>query len=226
MGKVTILEETTKNPLCLIGLAAGTCWGANTEDQSKNRARGWDCIHSRHGRTWEYPDIYMILDHYSARVIREVYTHIGGAPTRLQASTRYINYEDFDYVIPASIKNNPEAARVYAETMKTISEALQHLTECGIHKEDSAMLLPLGMETKVVIKMNLRTLFSMAQQRLCTRAYWEFRDLMKDIKTALCNYSPEWEDLIVDSGLYEPKCIVEGVCHERYSCGRAPKVNK
>lgn len=226
MGKVTILEDTTKNPLCLIGLTAGTCWGAKTDDPSKNRARGWDCIKSRHGRTWEYPDVYMVLDHYSARVIREVYTHIGGAPTRLQASTRYINYENFDYVTPASIKNNPEAAQVYRDTMQTISEALQHLTECGIHKEDSAMLLPFGMETKVVIKMNLRTLFSMAQQRLCTRAYWEFRDLMKDIKTALCNYSPEWEDLIVDSGLYEPKCVVEGVCHERYSCGRVPKADK
>jgi thymidylate synthase (FAD) len=66
----------------------------------------------------------------------------------------------------------------------------------------------------------------MPQQRLCTRAYWEFRDLMKDIKTALCNYSPEWEDLIVDSSLYEPKCVVEGVCHERYSCGRVPKADK
>lgn len=223
MGKVTILEETTKTPISLIGLSAGICWGADITNNSKNRLRGWDCIRSRHGRTWEFPDIYMVLEGYSARVIREVYTHIGGAPTRLQASTRYINYENFDYIIPASIKNNSEALAIYTKAMEDISNSLQHLNECGIHKEDSAMLLPLGMTTKVVIKMNLRTLFSMAQQRLCTRAYWEFRNLMRDLKNALCEYSPEWEELLVDSGLYEPKCIVEGVCHERYSCGRAPK---
>ena len=227
MGKVTIHPATTVKPITLIGEMAGICWGANTSDASKNRNRGWDCIKSRHGRTWEFPEVYMVLDHYSARVIREVYTHIGGAPTRLQASTRYINYEEFPYVTPRSVLKNSEAQEVYDSVMENISVEMGHLEECGIPREDIAMMLPLAMESKVVIKMNLRTLLSMAQQRLCARAYWEFRQLMIDIKMALCNYSPEWEDLIVESGLYEPKCEVEnGVCHERYSCGRCPTVEQ
>ena len=49
----------------------------------------------------------MVLQGYSARVAREWYTHIGGMPTRLQASTRYIDYEHgFDYIIPPSVENN------------------------------------------------------------------------------------------------------------------------
>ena len=28
MGKITILEETTKNPISLMGRRAGVCWGA------------------------------------------------------------------------------------------------------------------------------------------------------------------------------------------------------
>lgn len=68
-----------------------------------------DCLNSGHGRTWEYPQVYMILKGYSARVIRELYTHIGGGPTRLQAFTRYINYQKgFEYIVPPTVKNNKE----------------------------------------------------------------------------------------------------------------------
>lgn len=104
MGKITIQNYTCKNPITMIGFEAGICWGADTADEKKNYRRGLDCLESGHGRTFEFPDVYLTLEGYSARVIREWYTHIGGQPTRLQASTRYINYEHgFDYVTPASI---------------------------------------------------------------------------------------------------------------------------
>lgn len=222
MAKVTILEETEKYPITLIGKMAGCCWGANTEDNEKNYKRGLDCIKSQHGRTWEYPDVYMVLDHWSARVIREFYTHIGGAPTRLQESTRYVDCTNFKYVMPPKIANSehPKVKKLYQDTMDTIANAVSTLEELGIPREDSAMLLPLGMETKVIVKMNLRTLAAMAQQRLCTRAYWEYRELMKTIKTALADYSLEWENLV--NKLFIPKCEAVGYCTEKYSCGRAP----
>ena len=31
METITILEETTKNPITLIGKRAGTCWGSDTK---------------------------------------------------------------------------------------------------------------------------------------------------------------------------------------------------
>ncbi len=71
MGKITILPETTKNPVTLIGRRAGVCWGGDVEDEEKNYRRGMDCIKSNHGRTLEYVNVEMILDGYSARVIRE-----------------------------------------------------------------------------------------------------------------------------------------------------------
>ena len=112
MGTVTILEETTKNPISLMGQRAGVCWGADVSNQEKNYKRGLDCMKSGHGRVLEYVNVEMIIDGYSARVIREWYTHIGGAPTRLQASTRYINYNDFSYTMPASVAKN-DAALLY-----------------------------------------------------------------------------------------------------------------
>ena len=223
MAKVTILKETERNPISLIGKMAGCCWGADISNEDKNYKRGWECIKSQHGRTWEYPDVYMILDHWSARVMREFYTHIGGAPTRLQESTRYVDCNNFQYVIPPKVRNNesPRALAVYHDVMEAISRSIMYLEELGVPREDTAMLLPLGMETKVVVKMNLRTLVAMAQQRLCTRAYWEYRELMKAIKDALAEYSVEWENLVCD--LFIPKCEALGYCTEKYSCGRAPK---
>ena len=95
MSECYILEYTTKTPLQMIGEMAGICWGSDIEDQKKNYKRAIDCIESGHGRVIEFPDVYMELSGYSAKVIRELYTHIGGQPTRLQASTRYINYTNF-----------------------------------------------------------------------------------------------------------------------------------
>lgn len=83
MGNVILQKETTIDPISLIGREAGVCWGADITDTEKNYKRGIDCLRARHGRTWEYPQIYVILDGYSARVIRELYTHTGGGPTRL-----------------------------------------------------------------------------------------------------------------------------------------------
>lgn len=221
MGQVIIQEYTPKFPIQMIGREAGVCWGADTSDEEKNYKRGLNCLKSEHGRTWEFPDVYMVLDGYSARVIREWYTHLSGAPTRLQASTRYIDYEHgFDYVVPSKIAQNEEAKEVYRASMAQLQESLRQLDELGIPREDSAMLLPLGMTTKVVCKHNFRNLADMSRQRMCTRAYWEYRQLFNDIIDALCNYSPEWAEL---TQYFMPKCEKNGFCTEARSCGKKPK---
>ncbi|MBR6557648.1 MAG: FAD-dependent thymidylate synthase [Clostridia bacterium] len=224
MGKVIILPETSEKPITLIGSRAGYCWGADVSDNEKNYKRGLDCIESNHGRTLEYVNVEMVLDGYSARVIREWYTHIGGAPTRLQASTRYINYADFEYVTPKKIEANPEAKAIYDSIMEKISEVGRELEALGIPREDSAMILPLGMTTKIVDRRNLRNLIDMSRQRMCTRAYWEYRELFSDICKALSEYSEEWKQ-IIDSQMM-PKCELLGYCPERYCCGRKPKKNQ
>lgn len=225
MGSITILPETTTNPISLIGERAGVCWGADTTDKEKNYKRGMDCILSNHGRTLEYVNIEMILNGYSARVIREWYTHLAGSPTRLQASTRYIDYTKdggFEYVIPWSIQGNTEALVKYVACMETINSTCTELEKSfGIPREDSAMLLPLGMTTKIVDKRNLRNLVDMSHQRMCNRAYWEYRQLFHDVCDSLSKISDEWK-WIVDN-LFMPKCEQLGYCPEKKSCGRKSK---
>lgn len=222
MGSIIILEETTKNPITLIGKRAGVCWGADVTDDSKNYRRGIDCITSNHGRTLEYVNIEMIIDGYSARVIREWYTHLGGSPTRLQASTRYIDYEHgFNYIVPESIRNDEKRYEIYTEAIHQINKALIELEDIGTPREDSALLLPIGMTTKIVDKRNLRNLVDMSHQRMCSRAYHEYRKLFGDICTALYKVSDEWA-WIVDN-LFVPKCDYIGYCPEKKSCGRIHK---
>ncbi|MCR5830423.1 MAG: FAD-dependent thymidylate synthase [Lachnospiraceae bacterium] len=226
MGTITIQDLTTKNPITLMGMESGICYNSNTSDPEKNYKRGLECVKTNHGRVLEYPQVYMVIDGYSAKVIRELYTHIGGAPTRLQASTRYIDYEHgFEYVTPAKVKANPEALDVYNSTIDVIKNALLKLDTLGIPREDSSMVLPLCMTTKVVLRTNLRNLSDMSRQRMCTRAWWEFRQLFNDIVTALSSYSEEWKTLTTDASLnlFSPKCEVLGYCPEKNSCGRKPK---
>ena len=225
MGTVTILSETTKNPITLIGERAGVCWGADIQSPEKNYKRGLDCIQSEHGRTLEFVNVEMILDGYSARVIREWYTHIGGAPTRLQASTRYIDYGAFEYVIPQSIRNNGFALEYYTKAMTEIQSAIKGMIDAyNIPREDAAMLLPLGMTTRVVDKRNLRNLIDMSRQRMCNRAYWEFRQLFNDILYALYEVSDEWQTIV--STQMKRKCEVLGYCTETYGCGAYPKAGE
>lgn len=222
MGKVIIQQYTTKYPITMIGEEAGTCWGADTSDSGKNYKRGLECLSNEHGRTAEYPDVYMILDGYSARVIREWYTHIGGSPTRLQASTRYIDYEHgFNFVVPPTIQNNPQALNIYTRIMADIADGLKELDELGIPREDSALGLPLGMTTRIVCKHNARNLMDMSHQRMCNRAYHEYRKLFNDLCDALRDYSEEWQ-YIVDH-YFMPKCKYMGFCKEKYTCGLMPR---
>ena len=221
MGRVLVRDYTTKTPLQMIGESAGFCWGSDISDANKNMKRAIDCIASGHGRTMEFPDIHLILDGYSARVIREFYTHIGCLPTRLQSSTRYVDAKSIKYVTPPSVFKNEKAKQVYDETMEHIREGYAKLEELGIKREDAAMVLPLGMETVIVDKRNFRNLVDMAKNRMCTRAYWEYRQLMNDICEALSSYSGEWNTLI--KLCMKPKCEISGYCTESKSCGRKPK---
>lgn len=221
MDMIEIFDTTDKFPLQKIGKMAGVCWNSPIDDPEKNIKRAKDCILSGHGRTLEYVDIELCISKYSARAIREYYTHIGGGPTRLQESTRYVNCENFEYFLPPTAAKSEEAKKLYDECMETIRIKYGQLLEAGVSKEDAANILPLGMMTKIVDKRNLRNMVNLMNQRLCTRAYVEIRALANEIKKALCEYSEEWAWIC--ENLFVPKCDVTGFCIENKCCGRKPK---
>lgn len=220
--KIYIQPETTKNPLSLMGYEAGFCWNADISDNEGNIKRAIDCINSNHGRVMEYPQIYLTIEGFSIKFAREFLRHIGGAPTVLQDSTRYVNKDYFDFVYPKTIEDNSEALLYYQKAMDFINMAYHEINKLGIPKEDSSMLLPLGMETKLAYRTNLRALVDMSSVRECSRAYWEYRQFMTLLKNNLASYSKEW-NTIVNMGIFAPKCEKLGYCNEKFSCGRKEK---
>ena len=228
--KIELLDGTTENPLQKMGFNAGVCWGAPLDDKEKNIKRAISCIKAGHGRVMEYVDIELVISDVSARCLRELYTHIGGAPTRLQASTRYISEQSgFDYYTPPKIENNMGCKQMFTEGMGTIQKVYNGLLEEGMTKEDAANVLPLGMMSKMVWKVNLRTLINFCQQRSCTRALKEIRDLTKEIVSLLGSKNEEWN--WIAENLLVPKCeqykyINESFCFctEQQCCGKHPKI--
>lgn len=223
MGKITILEETIKNPITLAGKMAGVAYGSDITNKEKNYKRGLTCITDGHGRVLEFAEVYFTLEGYSNRVIRQLFRHVGDGNSAIQESTRYVDFsQGFDYIIPPSIKNCKDSfvIKTYTDAMRAIKEALYTLSTYDIPKEDTQMLIPLGATTKVSIMKNMRNLMDMSRVRMCSLAYWEFRQLMDDLKEALSNYSPEWKELC--DMLLKPKCEVLGYCTEKRCCGRKP----
>lgn len=222
MGKVTVYSETAKFPLQLIGRTAGVCWESNINDKEINIKRAKDCINSGHGRVLEWVEIHLLIDGYSARVVREFERHHIGA-SFLQQSTRYCEWkEGTAIVLPQSVKKAiNENESEYSKWCKGFIDWIDFLKEKGVPKEDIAMFYPLGMETKIVDKRNLRSLVEMSHKRMCMRAYWEYRQLMDDIASELRKISDEWE-WICDN-LLVPQCKKLGYCPESKGCGRYKK---
>jgi thymidylate synthase (FAD) len=194
-----------------MGEVASTCWNSTPSSQI-----GIDCIESNHGRILEYADVTLEISDYSARVIRELYTHIIGT-SRVQQSTRYVNCSDFNYYIPEAFYKNDKVLTKYKLLMKDITKSYDWFISMGIKKEDVANILPLGMHTKIVLKINARALLHMSENRECTRAYKEYRDLMKEIKETLSGINNEWKTIV---SYMKPVCEVLGYCREKRSCGK------
>lgn len=213
--------DITKNPLQRIGEVASACWNSSAPTLEHKKQIAIDCINSGHHRPMESIHITMIIEGYSARMIRELYTHIGGMPMRLQESTRYVDCSHFNYYTPDSIKNNSLAHDEYISLMDEIQRVYFYLQNQNIPKQDIANILPLGMMTKIIFDVNLRNLLHMAEVRLCNRALKEYRDFMQELKQVLNKVDDEWDYII--KHYYKSKCDILGYCNEKNSCGLMSK---
>ena len=116
-----------------------------------------------------------------------------------------------------SIDKNILAYETYTDVMFIIQKAYKKLEDLGIPKEDIANILPLGMESKMVLKINARAILHMVKVRECTRAYWEFRKFIKELKSVVGDLDSEWLKII---SYAKVKCELLGYCNEKNSCGR------
>ena len=93
-----------------------------------------------------------------------------------QRSQRYCSEDGFEYVTPTSI---PDTSMDTA--MGRIEGWYLGCQAQGIPNEDARYILPNACATSLYLSCNLRELIHMANERLCVRAQWEIRDLVREM---------------------------------------------
>lgn len=149
-----------------------------------------------------------------------------------QKSQRYVNEGGFDYVIPPSIERHPYLRGLFEAEMDQLQHKYDYFRSClvteimndeGISKEaaekraneDARFLLPNACETKIVVTMNVRSLFNFFKHRCCNRAQWEIRAVAMEMWRICMEIAP---DIFKYAG---PDCVTKGKCSEgNMTCGK------
>ena len=192
--KVT-LTRVTENPILAIEEAAANCYNSTPTGDGKIMRH---CIKSGHASVTEFCDFTFHIEEISRALSHQLVRH--RLASYAQRSQRYCSENGFAYVVPKSIENDNDALNQYQLCMGKISEAYKELQNFGIPNEDARMVLPNACETIIEVKMNLRTLMNFMNERLCTCAQWEIRNLALAMKKAVVEQFPELEQYLV------PKC--------------------
>lgn len=131
-----------------------------------------------------------------------------------QQSQRYVTYKDgsFPYTTPESIRRAGKAD-TFERAIEAAGRAYQDLIEAGVPAEDARFLLPNATSTNFKVSVNYLELLHIADQRLCTRAQWEFRKVVSLMRAEVKRKFPEL------TGYIQPKCgeFRLGYCDESYA---------
>lgn len=171
--KVTLIQATP-NPVELIAEIASICYDSNPTDPMKLVNHLY-----RNGHHSVFEHIYFTfkIDGISRVCSHQLVRHRHCSPT--QRSQRYCNEDGFTVVLPKSIEDVEDAYYEYNDGMLNARQCYVNLQHLGVPNEDARYILPNACHTDLYISFNLRELIHICNERLCSRAQWEIRELVK-----------------------------------------------
>lgn len=192
---VTVISAT-ENPVDVIGIAAGTCYGK--PDASEKRVR--HCFKSGHMSVFEHASITFKVEGISRACMAQLTRH------RLVSfcveSQRYNRY-DLDghdwYVMPPAFPDDAEHVVYFPGAMYDAACEYQAALNAGMKPEDARYLLPEATKTNLVMTANVRNLFHIFDMRLDKAAQWEIREVVAAMMSAASEVNDQWDVLM---GLY------------------------
>lgn len=114
-----------------------------------------------------------------------------------QESQRTVSMEGgFNYGVSQSLLNNRDRLEVYVKGMEDIQNAYDKLISMGAAPQEARGLLPTKVETKIILKFDLRTLSHIMLERLCTRAQGEAQRITLLMRDEVLKVHP-WTDPIL-----------------------------
>jgi thymidylate synthase (FAD) len=82
--------------------------------------------------------------------------------------------------MPESIEQVDEKGG-YDDFINYVEENYRELVALGVPNEDARMVLPNACCTEMYLSCNLRELIHIANERLCNKAQWEIREVVKQM---------------------------------------------
>ena len=186
------LVQATPNPIETIAQIASICYDSDPKDPMKLVNHLYK---GGHHSVFEHIYFTFKIEGISRACSHQLVRHRHCSFT--QRSQRYCSEDGFDVVIPSSIDSDEELKWWADYTMSSTRSNYIALQKDGIPNEDARYFLPNACATSLYLSCNLRELIHMANERLCSRAQWEIRDLVK----AMCKLvDPQLQFMLV------PKC--------------------
>lgn len=219
------LISKPENMLKTVYTACRTCYSADspiniyesTDDKEKMLKLISRVISSGHFSTIEHIQISFAISNVSRACTHQLVRHRHMSFS--QKSQRYVKEKgQFDYLIPQTIERDEKLKEKFENFMAEIAKVYEEFTEAGIPAEDARSVLPNACATSMVASLNLREMIHLAHLRLCTRAQFEIRTLVKMMCEELVKEEEWLKPYLV------PKCDALGYCDEDKSCGRRPKL--
>ena len=208
----------TPNPDGLANLCAETCV-SKTIPTIKTSANGLrslqEALDSHHESVIEHCSFTFAVSGVSRALTHQLVRH--RIASYSQQSQRYVNMNEFDYVMPKSIEDNIDAYAKFYQAMDMIDYTYILLKDMGIPEEDARYILPNATCTNIIVTMNCRELHNFFKVRVCNRAQWEIRELATKM-LALCK---EVAPVIFENA--GASFDVLGYCPEKRSCGRCQR---
>ena len=184
--KVTLIQATP-NPIETIAQIASICYDSDPKDPMKLVQHLYK---GGHHSVFEHIYFTFKIEGISRACSHQLVRHRHCSFT--QRSQRYCDEDGFEYVTPKSINQYD-----FNWDMTAAKAAYGFHQREGVPNEDARYILPNACATSLYLSCNLRELIHMANERLCVRAQWEIRDLVREMCKLV---APQLQFMLV------PKC--------------------
>lgn len=207
------LTRLIENPVEAIEEAASNCYDSEpTGGKIMNH-----CYQSGHHSVLEFAHFTFHIEGVSRALTHQLVRH--RMASYAQRSQRYCEEDGFNFVTPPTIEPLSAAWDVYTEAMADIEKAYENLRSLGVPAEDARMVLPNACETIIEVSMNGRELIHFCNERMCSRAQWEIRELANLMAAAVKEHDEQCAQF---TSYLVPKCEAKGlefaICPEAKPC--------
>ena len=183
---VTLIQQTP-NPIETISTIASICYNSDPKNPlglvKHLYANGHHSVFEHIYFTFKIEGISRACSHQLVRHRMCSFT---------QRSQRYCSENEFEFVTPPTMNSV-----LFADDMYGINTWYKYYQKHDVPKEDARYILPNACCTELYLSCNLRELIHIANERLCTKAQWEIREL---VKRMVDQVDPELKFMLV------PKC--------------------